>query len=146
MITEENILLLIPQRPPFVMIDRLLHSDENITRTAFRVGKENIFVENGRFLEAGLMENIAQTAAAGAGYLSGLENKSVQIGYIGAVKNLEITGLPEIDDELITEIKIESRVFDAGIFSGTVKCNDVVLAKCEMKIFVNPAREFKVSG
>ncbi len=146
MISEENILLLIPQKPPFVMIGRLLRADENGTRTSFRINKENIFVEMGRFQEAGLMENIAQTAAAGAGYLSRLENKPVQIGYIGAVKNLEITGLPEINDELVTEIKIESRIFNVAVVSGTVRCNEIILAKCEMKIFVSHIGESPVSS
>ena len=95
----ENILSLIPQKPPFVMIGQLLHSDEMITRSRFRVTAENIFTINGRFTEAGLLENIAQTAAARAGYIAQLEHKPVEIGYIGAVKNLEIFELPKTNDE-----------------------------------------------
>ena len=135
MTPDNNILSLIPQRPPFVMIDKVLYSDESITRTAFRVTEENIFVVNGRFREPGLMENIAQTAAARAGTIARMENKPVAIGYIGAVKNLEITGLPVINDELVTEIKIENRVFNVTVISGKVWCNEIAVAQCEMKIF-----------
>jgi len=91
----ENILSLIPQKPPFVMVDRLHHSDETVTRSGFRVTAENIFTINGQFAEAGLLENIAQTAAAGAGYKARLGNKPVEAGYIAVVKNLEIFGLPK---------------------------------------------------
>lgn len=136
MILEEDILLLIPQRPPFVMIGKLLCSDESITRTTFRVTEENIFVVNGRFREPGLMENIAQTAAARAGYISRMENQPVQVGYIGAVKNLEIGDLPKVNDELVTEIKIKDHVFDVTVISGKVWCNEIIVAQCEMKIFI----------
>jgi predicted hotdog family 3-hydroxylacyl-ACP dehydratase len=133
----EDILLLIPQRPPFVMVDKLLSSDKNSTLTAFRVTEENVLVVKGELSEAGLMENIAQTAAARAGYKAMMENKPVAVGYIGAVKNLEIFDLPKINDELVTEVKIEDRVFDITVISGTVRRNDIVMAHCEMNIFVN---------
>ncbi len=134
---ELDILSLIPQKPPFVMVDELLFSDDNITRTKFTVPAENVFVINGEFSEAGLMENMAQTAAAGSGNMARIENRPVSIGYIGQVKNLEIFELPKVGDELITEIKIEVQVFDAAIVSGKVLKADILIARCEMKIFIN---------
>ena len=136
MVAKEDILSLIPQKPPFIMIDKLLYSNETVTRASFLVKEENIFVETGEFCEAGLMENIAQTAAAGAGYIARLENKPVSAGYIGAVKNLEIKVLPKINDELITEIKIENQVFEFMLISGRVCCKGELVAACEMRIFV----------
>ena len=138
--SKEDILSLIPQRPPFIMIDKLLYSNETITRASFLVKEENIFVETGEFCEAGLMENIAQTAAARAGYIARLENKPVSAGYMGAVKNLEIKVLPKINDELITEIKIENQVFDFMLISGSVSCKDKLIATCEMKVFVGTVK------
>lgn len=140
MAIEEDILSLIPQRPPFVMIDKLLYFNERITQTSFLITTENIFVENGAFCAAGLMENMAQAAAARAGHIARLENKPVSAGYIGAVKNLEIMVLPKINDELITEIKLESQVFDIMLISGRVSCKDNLVATCEMKIFVEAVK------
>jgi predicted hotdog family 3-hydroxylacyl-ACP dehydratase len=131
-----NIESLIPQRPPFVMIDRLTHSDADITRTSFKIAGDNIFVTDGRFREPGLLENIAQTAAARAGDFAVRSGKPVTIGYIGAVKNLEIVELPVVGDELITEIKMEEPLFDVVVISGKVWCKGSVAAQCEMKIFV----------
>ena len=62
-----DILDLIPQRPPMVMVDRLLHCDPVVTETEFTVREENILVENGRMSACGLVENIAQTCAARMG-------------------------------------------------------------------------------
>lgn len=132
-----DILSLIPQQPPFVMVDELLFSDDNITRTKFTVKANNVFTISGEFSEAGLMENMAQTTAAGSGNLARIENRAVKTGYIGQVKNMIIFKLPKTGDELLTETKIEVQVFDAAIVSGRVWCGEKLIAQCEMKIFVN---------
>jgi len=137
MTEEENILSLIPQQPPFVMVDELLFSDDNITKTSFRIAADNVFVIDGEFSEAGLMENMAQTAAAGSGNMARIEDRPVATGYIGQVKNLEVFSLPKVGDILFTEVKMEVQVFDAGIVSGRVWCNEEIVAQCEMKIFIN---------
>ena len=132
-----DILSLIPQQPPFVMVDELLFSDDNITRTKFEVKADNVFTINGEFSEAGLMENMAQTAAAGSGNMARIENRPVVSGYIGQVKNLEIFELPKTGDVLQTETITEVQVFDAAIVSGKIWCLDKLIAQCEMKIFIN---------
>ncbi len=133
----DDILSLIPQKPPFVMVDKLLRSDDYSTKTTFRVNEGNVLVMNGEFTEAGLMENIAQTAAVRAGHIAMMENKPVAMGYIATVKNFEIFALPQINDDLVTEVKITNQIFDVAVVSGTVKHNDVVLAECEMNIFIS---------
>lgn len=137
MINIENIQSLIPQRPPFVMIDKLISFSETNTVTTFSITTDNIFVESGLFKEPGLVENIAQTAAARAGYVSQTENKPVQVGYIGAVNNLQVFMLPRSGDELITEITIENQIFDVTLISGKITCNGQPVAQCKMKIFIN---------
>jgi predicted hotdog family 3-hydroxylacyl-ACP dehydratase len=136
MITTGDIQSLIPQRPPFVMVDQLLSFTETTARGGFRVKVDNIFVENDEFKEPGLLENIAQTAAAWAGYISKKENKPVATGYIGSVKNLEIYSFPKTGDELIAEITIENQIFDVIIVSGMISCNEKMLAQCKIKIFI----------
>ena len=118
------------------MVDKLLHCDEFTTQTSFKVTGDNVLVIDDVFTEAGMMENIAQTAAAQAGYAAKRDNKPVAIGYIGAVKNFEVFDLPKTTDELVTTIKIENQVFDVTIISGMIKCNDVIMAQCEMNIFI----------
>jgi predicted hotdog family 3-hydroxylacyl-ACP dehydratase len=137
MITIYNIETLIPQRPPFVMIDKLLAFNETTTTTGFCIKADNIFVADGVFKEPGLVENIAQTAAARAGYVSHTQNKPVQVGYIGAVNNLQIFYLPKTGSQLITEIIIENQIFDVTLISGKITCNGQPVAQCKMKIFIS---------
>ncbi len=134
---DQPIASLIPQRPPFVMIDELLYCDDAAARSSFRVAAGNIFVCGGRFSEPGLVENMAQTAAARSGYQAAAEKKIPPIGYIGDVKNLEIVELPKINDLLETEIRIENQIFDVTVVSCKVWCNKKLLAQCEMKIFIS---------
>lgn len=119
------------------MIDRLLSFSETTTTTGFCIRPDNIFVEHGVFKEPGLVENIAQTAAARAGYISKTENKPVLVGYIGAVNQLQIFYLPQTGDELITEIAIENQIFDVTLISGKITCKEQLVAQCKMKIFIN---------
>lgn len=135
-VLKENIESLIPQRKPFVMIDELSFSDGKSTRTRLQVRADNIFVQNGLFTEPGLLENIAQTAAARAGYEANKENAPVRVGYIGAVKNFEVFDLPGVGDIIETEITIGNQVFDVSVIKGVISFNNRVIAKCEMKIFI----------
>ena len=139
----KNINDLIPQKFPFVMIDQLDDSDETSTRCSFTIRDENIFTVDSAFREAGLIENIAQTAAARVGFIAMMEKKDVPVGFIGAVKNLEINDLPKTGETIVTEIKITNTVFDVTIISGTVCLGDKIIAQCEMKIVINP--ELKAS-
>lgn len=132
----QDILSLIPQRAPFVMVDEVIYSDETTTRTKFHVKEDNIFAVDGFLKEPALIESIAQTVAAREGYISKLENKPVRLGYIGAVNKLIITGFPKINEDMITEIKIEKQFFNVILITGKIYCNEIVIAQCEMKIFI----------
>ena len=61
---------LIPQRHPIVLVDRLLDSDVEKSVSDFLIREDCVFVEDGRMVSAGLMENIAQTCALRIGYLN----------------------------------------------------------------------------
>ena len=134
MITE-NITSFLPQRPPFIMVGKLLYVEGNIAVTGYIVEEDNVLVENGIFTEAGLLENMAQTAAARAGYKAAIENKPVLKGYIGAVKNLVVFALPKVNDELKTEVTETARIFNMQTVQGKVWCGEKLLAQCEMKVF-----------
>lgn len=137
-----NIQELIPQRHPMVMVDMLIASDEVSTTTCFKVRGDNIFCGSGKLQEAGLVENIAQTAAARAGYISMQANKEIPVGFIGGIKNLHIHCLPEINTELYTTIQIIAQVFGATVAAGEVRDeHDRLYAECEMKIFIGEELE-----
>src|SRR5579863_3213772 len=125
---------LIPQGPPFIMVDRLLESNGTLTRTSFRITADNPLTTNSRFGMAGLIENMAQTAAAGAGFAAFAAGGVVRSGAIVAINNLEITRLPELGEELTTEITVTARVADIVVISGRITCGPSVIATGELKI------------
>jgi predicted hotdog family 3-hydroxylacyl-ACP dehydratase len=131
-----DILTLIPQRWPFVMIDELISSNEDVTYTTFQVQAGNVLVNGGVLSEAGLVENIAQTAAARAGYIAQQLGEPMRPGFIGAVKNLQVFTLPIIGDTIETEVKMENQIFDVTIIKGKITCKGTITAQCEMKIFI----------
>ena len=128
---------LLPQRPPFVMLDALTHFDEVITRTRLQVKADNIFVENNIFTESGVIENIAQTCAARMGYINKyIYSDKVKIGFIGSIKNMVIEELPKVGDELKTTIEVVSEVFAITLVNAKVEVGDKLIASCEMKISI----------
>jgi len=118
------------------MVGELLYADDQVSRTSFTVKEDNVLVSGGFFTEGGLLENMAQTAAAGAGYAALSQNKPVEAGYIGAVKNLEIFSLPAVNDILETEVLFKEQVFNVTLVTASVTCNGKPVAGCEMKIFI----------
>lgn len=131
-----DILPLIPQRPPFVMVHTLEACDDQGAVSSFTVLPDNIFVEDGLLREPALVENIAQTGAARIGYLCLKENRPVPVGFIGSVQNLKINSLPKTGEVLETSIVIKNQIFNATIIEGEIKSGDALVAHCEMRIFI----------
>lgn len=136
MIATENITQYLPQRPPFVMVDEIVDATEQVSRTKFEIREGHLFVNDGMFTEPGLVENMAQTAAAGTGYHAKQSGKQPVIGYIGALKNLNVMQLPKVGDIITTEIVFKNQVMNVHIVQGTVYNNDIEIANCELKIFL----------
>lgn len=126
----------IPQAPPFVMIDELLHTTGTETVTAFTVKEGHLFVEHGHFTEPGLIENIAQTAAAGMGKKAEDNQEPVQVGFIGAIKNWELQALPLVGETIQTRITVLHQIMNAHIVQGVITRNGVQIAAAEFKIFL----------
>ncbi|MFI5155220.1 MAG: 3-hydroxyacyl-ACP dehydratase [Chitinophagales bacterium] len=135
--SDKYILKYIPQRGAMVMVDELIFADESVCKTRFTVSPGNIFVEDEDFSAAGLIENMAQTAAARMGYICFKEQRPVPIGFIAAVQNFQAFALPKINEQIETEISIKNQIFDFTIVSGTVHSNGKKLAQCDLKIYIS---------
>ena len=132
--TDFDITDLIPQRPPMQMIDMLVHAGDRTAEGSLFVKESNLFCENGRLREPGLIEFIAQTAAAFTGYTSKLRHGDVTEGYIGAVKNLAITELPMAGEEIRSVIAVENEIVGFTIITAKVYWEERIIAECEMRI------------
>jgi len=137
LVEKSDIQQYIPQRAPLVMVDELVQMDEHTTATRFTPELDNFFADNGLFRESGLIEHMAQSAAAGVGYWYKSQNKEVPLGYIGAVQKFKLEQLPEANKTLETKIETIHQVMTTKVIKATVSCNEKLIATCEMKIFID---------
>lgn len=127
---------LIPQRPPIVMVDKFYGITGDSSYSGLTVGCDNIFCQDDKLQEPGIIEHIAQSAAARIGYIYNQKGEAVPLGFIGSVDKLTIKELPEVGAELETEITVVQEVADITLIAANVKVNDVMIASCRMKIFL----------
>jgi predicted hotdog family 3-hydroxylacyl-ACP dehydratase len=129
---------LIPQRPPFVIIDQLTEATEKSAKGCLFIKESNMLCHNDQLQEAGLMECIAQTAAAFTGYRQLSAQKEISLGYIGAIKNLVIHSLPAVNTEIQSEIIVENELLGYTIVTGRIYQKNAMIAECEMRILLEP--------
>lgn len=125
---------IIPQRPPMVMIDRLLECGKTTTTTDFRVLADCILVENGQLSAEGMLENIAQTCAARIGYLNLQAGDSVKLGFIGGIKDFLPVNLPAVGETIVTCITVKEEIFGITLVDAVVTLNGKDIATTTMKI------------
>ncbi len=126
----------IPQRAPMVLIDKVWSADATQATTSLLVQEATIFCENGYLQAPALAENIAQTAAAQAGFLAQQQGIEAPVGFIGAMKNLVIAALPAVGEELQTQITVENSILNFTLIKGVSKVGERLIAEVEMKIFI----------
>lgn len=132
-----DILGLIPQRPPIVMVDRFFGLEAGVSRTGLLVREDNLFVDGGVLDECGLIEHIAQSAAARAGYAGMREGRPVSLGFIGSVNDFRLLSLPEVGDCILTEITVIQEVFRITLIEARCRVDGKEIASCRMKIFLD---------
>jgi predicted hotdog family 3-hydroxylacyl-ACP dehydratase len=127
----------IPHRPPFVLVDKLLFVDGKTSRCSFAIPEGNLFADDGFYSTAGLVESMAQSAAAGTGYLYRKDHRPVPLGYIGVVQKLQVFDWPPVNTEILMIINLITNILQLSLVSGVVQYKGKILATCEMKIFVS---------
>lgn len=124
----EGILGLIPQRPPIVMVDSFFGIEENCSYSGLTITSDNIFCEAGKLQEPGVIEHIAQSAAARIGFIYTRQGAQVPLGFIGSVDKLKIYNLPEVGIKLFTEITVVQEVFDITLVSAKLYAGEELIA------------------
>jgi len=132
-LVQEVVNGLIPQKTPFVMVDKLFYFSEKKVVSGFTISEENIFTFQSIFTASGLVENMAQTVALHTGYKYFLKNEPAPTGYIGAIKKVEISEFPKVGDQLITSATILHEIMGVTLVNSQVECNGKVIASSEMK-------------
>lgn len=133
----EELYKYIPQRPPFVMVDKIFEKGDDYLLSGFDVKSDNLMVQNNALSAGGLVENMAQTAALFAGTKFVDNNKEVPLGYIAGIKNLVIDRLPLCGEELYTRTVLTHDLLNIQVVEGSVfDEQDEKVAHCELRIFI----------
>ena len=129
------------------MVDTITDISNTHVVTEFEVKSTCIFVEEGKFAEVGLIENMAQTCSAIVGqFLFGIEDTSnYVIGYISAIKKMELFALPKVQEVVRTEAELLSRFDTDEYYICSMRCNafvgDILMATAEMNLVIKNLTE-----
>ena len=115
------------------MIDRLVSSDDTYSVAELEIREDNVFFDKGCLLASGLVENIAQTCAAGIGFRNIAKGGSVKLGVIGAVNNFNIKRLARKGEKITTTVKFVEEVFQMTMFDAVVSCGETEIATASIK-------------
>ena len=131
---------LLPQRFPMVMVDSVVSCSGDTIITRLEIRDDNVFLSKGRLTAAGLIETVAQSAAARTGLLlragEGKADGPVPVGVIGHVRNFRVFEQPTLGDVLHTEVKATHEIGQASVVTGKVYTGEKLLAEGELKIFL----------
>ncbi|WP_430614485.1 ABC transporter permease [Flavobacterium sp. JP2137] len=112
----------LPHCKPMLMVDIISEITNERVKTSFYIEPDTVFLDNGAFVEAGLIENAAQTCSAivGQSYFFDENQQEIKganiLGFISSIKNLQIYGLPRVGNTIETKAVLASK-FNAATYS-----------------------------
>ncbi|EKT3957418.1 ABC transporter permease [Flavobacterium psychrophilum] len=144
--TTINIKNYLPHRKPMLMVDMILIMDDEKVETIFEIKGDNIFIQNNTFIEAGLIENAAQTCSSivAKDYFVDENNEDKSgvdvVGFISAIKTLKIHKLPEVGSTIKTISTLVSKFVTDDYSLCTMSCktfnNEELLLEGEINLFI----------
>ena len=124
---------LIPQKFPFVMVDKLYDFSETTIIAGLEIQADNIFCDEGHFLEPGLIEHMAQSVALHTGYQFYLRKEAAPTGYIGSISGIEIKKLPKTGDNIQSTVTILQEFAGITMVNIVTTLNGEEIASGQMK-------------
>jgi len=112
---------LIPQRPPFLFVDKIIARDENKIKTTLKLtGEEDFF--KGHFPGNPIMPGVLLQEAlfqSGAALMAGMEGAG--LGVVTRVQNAKFKNMVRPGDELEMEVELTESLANAHYMKGTTK-------------------------
>lgn len=136
----------LPHQFPMLMVDTIQEITKESVETRFAILVDNVFLNNDYFQECGLIENAAQTCSAivGQSYFLGSDSSDFEkpnvVGFISAIKKIEIFKLPKVNSVLKSIAHLESSFegLNYTICSMNVEIvhNNELILKGSMNLFL----------
>ena len=139
MMNIKEIMSIIPHRPPFLLIDKVLSLEPGKKITAVKnvTMNEPFFV--GHFPNEPVMPGVLiveAMAQAGAVILLSLEQFKGKIAYFGAINNAKFRGMVTPGDTLKIEVEITKIRKSAGLGMGIAYVGDKKVAEGELTFMI----------
>lgn len=128
-----------------LMVTKIIAIDKETVTTEFKVAKDCIFVKNNSLMEAGIIENAAQSCSSivGQSYFAedDLEGEgNTVIGFISGIKTAHIYFLPTVTDTLTTKAHLISRYGSDNFSLCTMECQTwtgkKMVAECTLNFLI----------
>ena len=136
----------LPHRTPMLMVDMTVEMTDKMVETVFTPKQDNIFLQNNVFVEAGLIENAAQTCSSivAKGFYVDENNQDREnvdvIGFISALKILKIHSLPALGSTINTTATLASTFvtddYTLCTMSCKTFCKEKLLLEGEINLFI----------
>ncbi len=129
---------LIPQRYPFVMVDQVEVLGDNSAATTLAVRADNYFMlPDGTLAETGLIEHIAQSCSALAGWQAlGQAAQAPPVGIIGEVRHFVCHRRPCAGECVATTVTFDMTFGSVTLATGKSFVGDEPIAEISLKIFM----------
>ena len=130
---------LLPQRPPMLLLDRLLSctATEGVAEALVTPG--NLFrLPDDRIHAAALFELMAQAYAAVQGFQNTLAGKPVSIGYLAGITRAAVLDVARVGDRLLVTVRQTALVPPFVRAEARIERNGETLAEGELTLFIPP--------
>ena len=130
---------LLPQRPPMLLLDRLLSCTPTEGTADTLICPGNLFrLSDDTIHAAALFELMAQAYAAVHGYQNQLAGKPVSIGYLAGITRAIVHGAARVGDRLVVSVR-QTALFQPFVRAEARVVRDgEPLAEGELTLFVPP--------
>lgn len=129
-----DILELIPQRPPFLFVDKIIERSENkITTTLKLTGNEDFF--KGHFPGNPIMPGVLLQEAlfqSGAALMAGRAGGG--LGVVTRVQNAKFKNMVRPGDELVMNVELTESISNAHYMKGTTKVDGKTVLVIEFAV------------
>jgi predicted hotdog family 3-hydroxylacyl-ACP dehydratase len=131
---------LLPQRPPMLLLDRLLSCTASEGTADARISAGNLFrLPDDTIHEAALFELMAQAYAAVRGFQDSLAGKPASIGYLAGITRAVVHGAARVGDRLTVSVRQTALLQPFVRAEARVVRDGDLLAEGELTLFVPPA-------
>lgn len=129
--------LLVPHRPPFLLVDRLLEFTGQAGVVESIIAPDNLFLtDDGTFKEIALVELLAQSAAAVKGYSDLMGGKEIKKGFLVDIREFNFKERCCEGDVVHIFIEISKSFSGFSIINGYLRCSDKEIAAGTLKLWV----------